>query len=216
MSFLLAGDVITVERSTSLSATTVVARLEISSPRRPCSRVDQRFGRTFTPAGVRAQAARTGCGGIMLRVLQAGSVCAGDVVQVTQRRNPDWSVARVAALLYGHPTACMMYASRHVKLSEWMGSMQELQQACALEQLAHLEWKDQVRRSINRHCYSCFFSLDVQHVERGRARPCCCGCLRCSCCVYCLAGDSVPCAMHSPRCDARCRLIRSLCFVIRS
>ena len=106
----------------------VVALLEISSPRRPCSRIDQQFGRTFGPNGVRAEAARTGCAGIMLRVLQPGSISLGDSMRVMQRPHPEWSVARVAALLYGHPTACMMYASRDVKISEWMGTMDELVQ----------------------------------------------------------------------------------------
>jgi hypothetical protein len=121
------GDVIVVER-----AACTVALLQVSSPRRPCSRVDQRFGRTFTAQGVRAEAARTGAAGIMLRVLQAGSVAAGDAVRVLQRAHPDWSVLRAAALLYGHPTACMMYSTRNVKLSEWMGSLQELREVTAL------------------------------------------------------------------------------------
>jgi hypothetical protein len=103
-----------------------VACLEVSSPRRPCSRVDQRFGRTFTVQGVRAEAARTGAAGIMLRVVQTGSIAEGDLVRVVQRPHPEWSVTKVAALLYGHPTACMMYSTRNVKLSEWMGSLQEL------------------------------------------------------------------------------------------
>ena len=130
------GDVIAVERQvpTTLHAgtapcqTAVVAVLEISSPRRPCSRVDSRFGRTFGPDGVRAEAARSGAAGIMLRVMRTGTIALGDSMRVTQRPHPEWSVAKVAALLYGHPTACMMYASRNVKLSEWMGSMDELRQ----------------------------------------------------------------------------------------
>ena len=133
--------------TSSLSSSTVVARLEVSSPRRPCrsqsraclrhrrrlipcSRVDQRFGRTFTEEGVRAEAARTGSAGIMLRVLQEGSVAVGDVMRVTQRPHTQWSVHRVAELLYGHPTACMTYAARDVKLSEWKGSVEELRQVC--------------------------------------------------------------------------------------
>lgn len=108
--------------------TASVALLQISSPRRPCSRVDQRFGRTFSLSGVRAEAARTGCAGIMMRVLQPGTLAKGDSMRVMQRPHPEWSVARVAALLYGHPTACMMYASRDVKISEWMGTMDELVQ----------------------------------------------------------------------------------------
>jgi MOSC domain-containing protein YiiM len=132
------GDVIAVERAFPVPhggaspcvshSPIVVAVLEISSPRRPCSRVDSRFGRTFGPDGVRAEAARSGAAGIMLRVMRTGTIALGDSMRVTQRPHPEWSVAKVAALLYGHPTACMMYASRNVKLSEWMGSMDELRQ----------------------------------------------------------------------------------------
>jgi MOSC domain-containing protein YiiM len=131
------GDVIVVERAaaqcssaSSATSTVTVACLQVSSPRRPCSRVDLRFGRTFTAQGVRAEAARTGAAGIMLRVLQTGSIAVGDVLRVLQRPHPSWSVCRAAALLYGHPTACMMYSSRNVKLSEWMGSVQELREVC--------------------------------------------------------------------------------------
>lgn len=92
--------------------------------------MDLRFGRTFTAQGVRAEAARTGAAGIMLRVLQTGSIAVGDVLRVLHRPHPGWSVCRAAALLYGHPTACMMYSSRNVKLSEWMGSVQELREVC--------------------------------------------------------------------------------------
>jgi MOSC domain-containing protein YiiM len=112
--------------------------LEISSPRRPCSRVDQRFGRTFQLAGVRAEAARTGVAGIMLRVLQPGSIARGDTFRVVLRPHPEWSVMRAASLLYGHPTACMMYLAREVQLSEWMGSLQELHQVLDFAPLFHL------------------------------------------------------------------------------
>jgi hypothetical protein len=129
------GDVIAVERAVPQgcsSAYALVSLLEISSPRRPCSRIDQRFGCTFGPDGVRAEAARTGSAGIMLRVLRTGSIAHGDLMRVIQRPHPDWSVAKTAALLYGHPTACMMYASRDVKLNEWMGTRDELHRVQSL------------------------------------------------------------------------------------
>ena len=47
-------------------------RLQVSSPCQPCSKVDQRLGRTWGGRGVRAHAARTGSRGWFVRVLRPG------------------------------------------------------------------------------------------------------------------------------------------------
>ena len=87
-------------------------RLRATSPRLPCSKVDQKFGGTFTARGVRAQCARTGWGGIFLRVLEGGSVQAGDDLQLVARPHPTWSLKRVSELLYGDESAVMKYGKR--------------------------------------------------------------------------------------------------------
>ena len=47
--------------------------LQVSNPRRPCSKVDLAYGKTFGGDGVRAYCARTGRAGFFVRVLQPGT-----------------------------------------------------------------------------------------------------------------------------------------------
>jgi hypothetical protein len=100
-------------------------RLQIASPRRPCSNVDAQFGRAYGGNGVRAMCARTGSAGFFWRVLEEGELgdgCApclaalassrlsasprapaacSDFLGVIERPNPQWSLSRVSELLYG-------------------------------------------------------------------------------------------------------------------
>ena len=59
--------------------------LEVASPRRPCSNVDQRHGKRYNQSGVRAHTARTGLGGWFYRILQEGQVAEGDTLRCAQR-----------------------------------------------------------------------------------------------------------------------------------
>ncbi len=89
------------------AAAVVVCRLQVSSPRRPCSNVDAAFGDTNSVRGVRAESARTGMAGIFCRVLVPGTIQAGDTWRLTKRPHPAWSLRRISALLYGDNKAVM-------------------------------------------------------------------------------------------------------------
>lgn len=75
--------------------------LQVTSPRRPCSKVDLTFGRTWGRDGVRAYVARTGAAGWFVKILRPGELCDGDELAVVERPNPSWPLRRVASLLYG-------------------------------------------------------------------------------------------------------------------
>lgn len=111
----------------------VVLRLQVSSPRLPCGRVDEKHGKTFSKKGMRAECARTGIAGTFLRVLQPGSVCVGDVVRLVHRPHPEWDLTRVSRVLYGNDTAVMNYMLRArrsapaVLADECVGSASEVQ-----------------------------------------------------------------------------------------
>ncbi|KPF73629.1 hypothetical protein IP88_08960 [alpha proteobacterium AAP81b] len=71
------------------------AVLQIAQPRQPCDIFAASLG---TPKVVRAMARSARCGWY-LRVLQPGTVAAGDAHDVVERPNPDWTMARFAALI---------------------------------------------------------------------------------------------------------------------
>ena len=77
------------------------ALIEVSQPRQPCWKVEHRFGHK----GMVAAIVQSGRSGWYFRVLEAGEVAAGDVLERVAIGAPDWSVARVfAAMMTGKAT----------------------------------------------------------------------------------------------------------------
>ncbi|CAJ1398053.1 unnamed protein product [Effrenium voratum] len=137
-------------------------RFQVASPRCPCSKVDMRLGRTFSEQGVRFHCAQTGRAGCFLRVLEEGDLCDGDLLRLSKRPNPSWTVARVSGLLYGHDEAAKHYLQRSklavadfdtptVRREEFMGTQEELEELAALPELATFEWKEHLVRMLGRH-----------------------------------------------------------------
>ncbi len=62
----------------------------VSQPRQPCWKLARRWRRKELPALVVAN----GRCGWYLRVVQEGSIAAGQTLELLERPNPDWSVAR--------------------------------------------------------------------------------------------------------------------------
>lgn len=73
------------------------ALIEVSHGRQPCWKLGHRFG---MPA-LAARITETGRPGWYYRVLETGTVQAGDRLELVERVLPQWSVARVFALLIG-------------------------------------------------------------------------------------------------------------------
>jgi len=70
--------------------------LQVSLPRQPCFKLNQRFGlKNF--AATTWKTSRTGW---YYRVLQPGTVKAGDRVRLVERKNPKWTVERVQEYLH--------------------------------------------------------------------------------------------------------------------
>jgi MOSC domain-containing protein YiiM len=72
------------------------ALVQVSQGRQPCWRLNERFD---NPAMARL-VQETGRTGWYYRVLQEGSVAAGDVIRLVERPLPDWPLTRVIDLLY--------------------------------------------------------------------------------------------------------------------
>jgi MOSC domain-containing protein YiiM len=72
------------------------ALLQISQPRQPCSNINRRWGRK----GITEAVADTGRGGWYLRVLQPGTLRAGDAVELLARPFPELSIALACDAYY--------------------------------------------------------------------------------------------------------------------
>jgi MOSC domain-containing protein YiiM len=86
------------------------ALLEISQPRKPCWKIEHRFGNACANArnakGMVATIVQTGRAGWYFRVIETGEVEAGDAFERVETGHVDWSVARTfAALIAGQGTA---------------------------------------------------------------------------------------------------------------
>ncbi len=73
------------------------AVVEISQPRKPCSKIERRFARK----GMVAQIVASARCGWYFRVIQEGAVAAGDRLERIALGDTAWSVARAFAVLHG-------------------------------------------------------------------------------------------------------------------
>ena len=129
-------------------------RLQVSSPCQPCSKVDQRLGKTWDGHGVRAHAARTGSRGWFVRVLVPGVLRDGDALAVVERPNPSWTLRRVSDLLYNIEGVCDALPYRWptegaAVARAFRGSREELRALATLPELASHEWREEARNMLS-------------------------------------------------------------------
>lgn len=70
--------------------------LEVSQHRPPCFKINLRFNEPTMAVWSQNNAST----GFMYRVLQSGIITVGDIIEVLERPNPEWSVANVMNFLY--------------------------------------------------------------------------------------------------------------------
>ena len=102
------------------------ALLEVSQPRKPCWKIEHRFGRK----GMVAHIVKTHISGWYYRVIEEGIAQAGDHLTKVDEGKTDWTVARLFAALYD--PACKP-------------TPDQLEEICMLEKLS-----EQVRLSLSR------------------------------------------------------------------
>lgn len=103
------------------------ALIEVSHGRQPCWKISHRFGR----ADLTARVARTGRIGWYYRVLEPGRAAAGDGLALVERGLPEWSMARLFAVLIGgksgrSPAALRQLAALPMLAEAWRRRAAEL------------------------------------------------------------------------------------------
>ena len=101
------------------------ALVEVAQGRQPCWKQGHRFGNSKVVAAM----VRTGRTGWYYRVIDEGSVAAGDPIALVSRVHPEWNVARVFGLLIG---------------GQHRGQGAALRELAKLEQLAD-GWRERAR-----------------------------------------------------------------------
>ncbi|KAK4164850.1 pyruvate kinase-like protein [Cladorrhinum sp. PSN259] len=82
--------------STTKSSPTSTLTLQVSLPRQPCFKLNHRFSlKNFAP-----QTYKTNRTGYYFRVLTPGCVKAGDVITLTDRKYPDWTIQKIQKYLH--------------------------------------------------------------------------------------------------------------------
>lgn len=105
------------------------ALVEISQGRQPCWKIDHHFGMKGMTAGV----IRTGRSGYYFRVIEEGSVAAGDTIEQVERMTHGWTVERTFQLLIaglhraeGAADALRELASMDVLAENWRARAAQL------------------------------------------------------------------------------------------
>lgn len=140
------GDVFAV---TSCERATLKAPLllEVTSPRKPCIRWDQRYDTVgLGPRSIRSYVMKNTLGGVFFRVVRDGDISAGDVMVLQHRPYPEWPISRIGDLVYGHLTGAEKNrgAEDDKVIEESCASLEELRFLRQMPQLGIREWKEVV------------------------------------------------------------------------
>ena len=122
-------------------------RVEVSSPRLPCSYVDKRNGSPFGMKGVKRYTMTEGLAGWFTRVLVPGELRDGMRLVRTAHPHPKWTLPEISRALYGEgPKRRQMLGYPY-----WSRSREELQELCNLKALGRVEWKDEAKWILDGH-----------------------------------------------------------------
>ena len=116
-------------------------KVEVSSPRLPCSYVDKRNGSPFGMKGVKRYTMTEGLAGWFTRVLVPGELRDGMHLVRTAHPHPKWTLPEISKALYGEgPKRRQMLGYPY-----WNRSKEELQELCNLKELGQVDWKDEAQ-----------------------------------------------------------------------
>ena len=109
-------------------------QIQVASPRKPCSRIDQTLGQKYGLQGVRHHCLSQTRAGWFCRVLQPGTLAKGDRLTLMRRPHPEWSLYRVGQLIYGGSGADQQPV--------WRGTEAERHALLSIPEFGRLDWKE--------------------------------------------------------------------------
>lgn len=121
-------------------------KLQVSSPRLPCSHVDKKNGAKFGMEGLRRYTMSEGLAGWFVRVLEPGTIQDGTKLVRTQNPHPKWTLRYVSHALYAEGDR------KHFLMgwAQWARSKEELAELCSLPAFGWHEWKAEAQWLLDR------------------------------------------------------------------
>lgn len=113
------------------------AQLEVASPRRPCAKWNkvhnmEAFLHGDPKGNVQHFALTHGLGGVYLRIKQPGEIKIGASISLLARPHPQWTLGRVADLVYGNATVHPSTGIAEQKGEAWSGTDAELMELISM------------------------------------------------------------------------------------
>lgn len=121
-------------------------RLQVTSPRKPCSLVDRKNGAPYGSNGLRRYTLSHGLAGWFVRVLESGNVREGMKLIRVENPHPKWTLEYVSKTLYAegdrqHFLMCW---------AKWARAKEELEELCSLPAFGWYEWKAEAQWLLDR------------------------------------------------------------------
>jgi MOSC domain-containing protein YiiM len=121
-------------------------KLQVSSPRVPCSHVDIRNGSPYGSNGLRRFTLSHALAGWFVRILEGGKIREGMKLVRIENPHPKWTLEYISRTLYAESDRTRYLMCK----AQWARSREELEELCALESLGWFEWKAEAQWLLDR------------------------------------------------------------------
>jgi len=123
------------------------ARFRVTSPRKPCNKIDNRNGAMYGPNGLRLFTLRRALAGVFCLVESEGKVKKGSKFELVERPYPQWSMVELSKAIYGGEgdSKAVMRG-----VGSWGRPLEELHKLIRNPYLAEYEWKDELRKIVEK------------------------------------------------------------------
>jgi MOSC domain-containing protein YiiM len=136
--------------------------LEITSPRKPCSYMNQKHGTSYGKKGICHYTHHKHLAGWFARVLVAGELREGMKFIRKEHPNPKWTLTYTNMALYGEGTKL----ESKMNTASWNRDRNELEELVAIPQFAEYEWKVEARKQLLK-----LDGIDWKTIRRDKLDP---------------------------------------------
>ena len=121
--------------------------LEVSSPRKPCYKIDKKHKCPYGLKGIKRHSLTNGLSGWFCRVIEEGIITETDVLIRIRQPYPKWPITRICMTLYGKGDYKIMNACK----PNWSDSKESLKELINIPALAYCEWKEELEELNNKY-----------------------------------------------------------------